>query len=141
VPFWMLVAYCGWRRTFEVWPAVLLAAVSFAATQLLISNLHGPWLTSIGSAAASIAALVAFLRVWKPKRIMHVNEAPLSKGDERSIEVAAPAQSATARPDARALRKAWMPWLVLTALVFLWGLPAVKTVLDDIFRMAIPMTG
>ncbi|HEY4369615.1 MAG TPA: L-lactate permease [Steroidobacteraceae bacterium] len=142
VPFWMLIAYCGWRRTWEVWPAVLVAAVSFAATQLLISNLHGPWLTSIGSALASIAVLVGFLRIWKPKRIMHVNEAPLSKGDER-----APASDATqtasmaARPDARALRKAWLPWLILTALVFLWGLPAVKDFLDGIFRMSIPIAG
>ena len=49
VPFWLLVAYCGWRRTLQVWPAVLVVGVSFSVTQLLISNLHGPWLTAIGA--------------------------------------------------------------------------------------------
>lgn len=141
VPFWMLVAYCGWRRTWEVWPAVLVAAVSFAIAQLLISNLHGPWLTSIGSALVSIGALVGFLRVWKPKRIMHVNEAPLSKGDERAPADAAQPANRAERPSAQALRMAWLPWLILTALVFLWGLPAVKNVLDGIFRMSIPIGG
>lgn len=141
VPFWMLIAYCGWRRTWEVWPAVLVAAVSFAAAQLLISNLHGPWLTSIGSALVSIGALVGFLRVWKPKRIMHVNEAPLSKGDERAPADAAQSANQAERPSAQALRMAWLPWLILTALVFLWGLPAVKNVLDGIFRMSIPIGG
>ena len=138
VPFWMLIAYCGWRRTFEVWPAVLVAAVSFATAQLLISNLHGPWLTSIGSALVSIAALVAFLRVWQPKRIMPVNEAPLSKGDERAPDNG---EKKAARPDAKALRKAWAPWLILTALVFLWGLPAIKELLDSIFRLSLPVSG
>jgi lactate permease len=141
VPFWMLIAYCGWRRTWEVWPAVLVAAVSFATAQLLISNLHGPWLTSIGSALVSIGALVGFLRVWKPKRIMHVNEAPLSKGDERAPADAAQPADRAERPSAQALRMAWLPWLILTALVFLWGLPAVKNVLDGIFRMSIPIGG
>jgi len=142
VPFWLLIAYCGWRRTWEVWPAILVAAVSFAVAQLLISNLHGPWLTSIGSALVSIAALVGFLRIWKPQRIMHVNAAPLSKGDERAPaqDSAAPTSQAM-RPSPQALRKAWVPWLILTALVFLWGLPAVKNLLDGIFRMSIPITG
>ncbi len=66
VPFWLLVAYCGWRRTLQVWPAVLVVGVSFSVTQLLISNLHGPWLTAIGASLVSIASLVLLLRVWKP---------------------------------------------------------------------------
>jgi lactate permease len=124
----------------EVWPAVLVAAVSFAVAQLLISGLHGPWLTSIGSAVASILALVGFLRIWKPKRIMHVNEAPLSKGDERSPE-ASLAAVASVQASSGAVWKAWMPWLLLSALVFLWGLPSVKAALDEIFRISLPFAG
>src|SRR5690242_16343561 len=40
VPFWMLIAYCGWRRTMEIWPAILITGVSFAIAQLVISNMH-----------------------------------------------------------------------------------------------------
>ena len=141
VPFWLLVAYCGWRRTMEVLPAVLVAGVSFALVQLLISNLHGPWLTSIGAALASIAALIAFLRVWTPARIMHVNEAKLAAGDER--DVAATVDAAHAQPlhDPATVRRAWMPWIILTACVFLWGLPFMKQELDAIFALRLPFAG
>ena len=141
VPFWLLVAYCGWRRTMEVFPAVLAAGVSFAVVQLLISNLHGPWLTSIGAALASIAALIAFLRIWQPARIMHVNEAKLAAGDER--DVAATADAAKAQPlhDPATVRRAWMPWIILTGCVFLWGLPFMKQGLDAIFALRVPFAG
>jgi lactate permease len=149
VPFWLLVAYCGWRRTLAIWPAVLLVGVVFGFTQLLISNLHGPWLAAIGSALVTLVVLVGFLRVWKPRDIMHVNEAPLAKGDERVPTTDAAhvtehedAVVTQAGPvSAAAMRKAWMPWLILTVIVFLWGVPAVKAALDGIFKLAIHVPG
>lgn len=131
VPFWLLIAYCGWRRTFEIWPPVLVVALTFASVQLLVSNLHGPWLTAIVSALASIVALVLFLRVWKPKRVMRISEASLTNGDERTL----------VKPDARALRAAWLPWIILTALVFIWGLPVTKEFLDGVFMLTLPFEG
>lgn len=142
VPWWLLIAYCGWRRAMEVWPAVLVTGAVFAAVQLGISNLHGPWLTAIGAALCSIAALVLFLRVWSPARVMHVNEAPLSKGDERVVPEAVLAkEEAAPAPDASAVRKAWMPWLILTGMVFLWGIPAIKALLDGLFKLTLPIGG
>jgi lactate permease len=125
VPFWMLVAYCGWRRTMEVWPAVLVAGVSFAAAQLAISNLHGPWLTAIGASLVSIAALALFLRLWKPRTLMRIEHA--ASGSEP--------------PRGAALRKAWMPWIILMLVVFLWGLPEMKAWLDGIFRLNLAFPG
>jgi lactate permease len=127
VPFWLLVAYCGWRRTMEVWPAVLVAGVSFAIAQLAISNLHGPWLTAIGASLASILCLVLFLKVWKPRTVMPVNGG--------AVAIDAPRLS-TAQ-----LRKAWMPWIILMVVVFLWGIPAMKKLLDGIFRLQISFPG
>ncbi|WCT74140.1 L-lactate permease [Sphingomonas naphthae] len=147
VPAWLLVAYCGWRRTLEVWPAVLVVGVTFAVAQLLMSNLHGPWLTAIVAAMASIAALLVLIRIWSPARVMAVNEAPLAKGDERvpvadSEGEADHAVVKTHEPiDPKALRRAWMPWIILTVLVFVWGIPAVKTGLDAIFRLQLPFGG
>ncbi len=149
VPFWLLVAYCGWRRTLAIWPAVLLVGVVFGGTQFLISNLHGPWLAAIGSALVTLVVLVGFLRIWKPREVMHVNEAPLAKGDERVPTT--DAAHVTAHEDAvvtdagpvsaAAMRKAWMPWLILTVIVFLWGVPAVKAALDGIFKLAVHVPG
>ncbi|HMA11934.1 MAG TPA: L-lactate permease [Steroidobacteraceae bacterium] len=125
VPFWLLVAYCGWRRTMEVWPAVLVAGVSFAAAQLAISNLHGPWLTAIGASLVSIAALVLFLRLWKPRTVMRIEHAALG----------------SVAPRGAVLRRAWMPWIILMVLVFLWGLPEMKAWLDGIFRLNLAFPG
>lgn len=141
VPFWLLIAYCGWRRTMEVLPAVLVAGVSFAVVQLAISNLHGPWLTSIGAAIASIVALIGFLKVWQPARIMPVNEAPLSAGDERDLVAAADSTHPHPPATPAAVRRAWMPWVILTLCVFVWGLPFMKAALDGIFALRLPFAG
>jgi lactate permease len=129
VPFWLLVAFCGWKRTFQVWPAVLVVGVSFSLTQLLVSNLHGPWLTAIGASLVSIASLVLLLRVWKPANSMRIGDS-----------VAAGAVPTGVVP-AALVRKAWMPWIILMVLVFVWGLPDVKTWLDGIFRISTPFPG
>ena len=42
VPFWLVWAFCGFRKMKEVWPALVVAGVSFAVPQFLISNFHGP---------------------------------------------------------------------------------------------------
>ncbi|MBL9060808.1 MAG: L-lactate permease, partial [Mangrovicoccus sp.] len=38
VPFWLIWAMVGFRRMAEVWPALLVAGVSFAVPQYLVSN-------------------------------------------------------------------------------------------------------
>ena len=43
VPFWLIWAFVGFRRMLEIWPAILVAGVSFAVPQFLVSNYHGPW--------------------------------------------------------------------------------------------------
>ncbi|GAA0336114.1 L-lactate permease [Sphingomonas oligophenolica] len=149
VPFWLLVAYCGWRRTLAVWPAAVMVSVTFGTSQLLISNLHGPWLAAIGPAMISVVALVAFLRFWRPAVIMHVGQATLSRGDERVPIINAAHVTehedtialAPGTPDSGAMRKAWMPWLILMGVVFLWGMPAVKAALDAVYKRAIHFPG
>jgi lactate permease len=140
VPFWLVIAYCGFRRAWEIWPAMLVVGVTFAIAQLLVSNLHGPWLTAIIASLVSIVSLVGFLKVWQPRTVMAVNEAPLAKGDVRSPADANESITATASTP-RQIRMAWLPWLILTAFVFLWGLPFFKTILDGIFRLSIPFAG
>jgi len=134
VPVWLVVAYAGWRRALGVWPAILVAGGSYAASQLAISNLHGPWLASIVPALISAVALVLFLRLWRPRSIMAVGEASLVQGDAP----APPIERESGRPSPAALRRAWLPWLILTALIFLWGLPTIKGWLDGVFKLAIP---
>src|SRR4051812_28286197 len=40
IPFWLVAALSGWRGLLGVWPACLVAGVSFAIVQFLVSNFH-----------------------------------------------------------------------------------------------------
>jgi lactate permease len=113
VPFWLVAAQVGWRGMLGVWPACFVTGASFGVMQFVMSNYHGPWLVDIVSAVVAMAALVLFMKVWKPK-----------------IETA----EGSAAPGAW---QAWLPWILLTAFVFLWGMPQVKTGLNSLFNREI----
>ena len=66
MPFWLVVTFCGFRKALEIWPAILVAGLSFAIPQFVISNFHGPWLFDMLSAMISMLLLALFLKVWKP---------------------------------------------------------------------------
>src|SRR5208337_2675426 len=63
VPVWLIWAFAGFKGMIEVWPAILVAGVSFAVPELLVSNMHGPWLVDVISAVVSMICLIAFLTV------------------------------------------------------------------------------
>ena len=121
VPFWVVWAFAGFRGMLGVWPAALVAGVAFAVPQFLVSNFHGPWLVDIVAAMCSMAALGALLKVWKPKDRWSLGNTP----DESDAQT----QPAYSRSQ---ITKAWVPWVLLSVLVFVWGVPQVKKVLNDI---------
>jgi len=119
IPFWLVWAMAGRRAMLEVWPACLTAGLTFAVAQFGVSNYHGPWLVDIVGAIASIGALLLLLRVWRPARVWRfAGEAGIA-GD-----------AGPASPSRRDAAAAWMPWAVLSVLVFVWGLPYTKTALN-----------
>lgn len=122
IPFWVVAAFAGWRGMVEVWPAALTAGIAFAVPQFLVSNLHGPWLVDIVASITSIGAVVLLLRFWKPKSIWKL---PSDGAD------AAP-DDGTPHPGSQAVARAWVPWIILSLLVFIWGLPSVKTALNGV---------
>ena len=128
VPFWLIWAFAGWRGMKEIWPAILVTGVSFAVPQFLISNYHGPWLVDVGAAIISMACLTLFLRVWKPKTIWRTTAL---KGNQQE-GAAAPGRSSmqVEKHDRATVIRAWVPWIVLSVFVFLWGIPQVKTLLN-----------
>jgi lactate permease len=130
IPFWLVWAFCGFRKMKEVWPALVVAGVSFAVPQFLISNYHGPWLAGVGAAVISMAALVLFLMKWRPRTTL---------GLEGEEETGPPLPRR--RLTAGELVRAWMPWLVLSVFVFFWGTPQVKAFLDGLSIVRIPVPG
>jgi lactate permease len=119
VPFWLIAAYSGIRGMLEVWPALLVAGVSFAVPQFLVSNYHGPWLVDIVASGCSMICLGLFLRRWRR--------------DTASV----PASGGADIP----LRVAVTPWLILIVVVFAWGTPQVKGFLNHLSAPTLPMPG
>jgi lactate permease len=135
VPFWLICAFAGWRGMLQVWPAVLVAGVSFAVPQYLVSNFHGPWLVDIIAALCSMGALTLFLRVWRPATIWRSTK----RGGDPNEEAVTESNATTYTSDQ--VFKAWLPWMVLSVCVFLWGIPQVKAWLDSLFTLALPVNG
>jgi lactate permease len=130
VPFWLIWAFAGFRGMWSVWPAILVAGASFAVPQFLISNFHGPWLVDVVSSIVSLGAVVLFLKVWQPARTW------LLPGESNGPT----AQAVQAHNRAEVIR-AWVPWLILSVLVFVWGLPQMKAWLDGLSVVRIPVPG
>ncbi|MFM8359697.1 MAG: L-lactate permease, partial [Verrucomicrobiota bacterium] len=137
VPFWVVMAYSGWRGTRGVWPAALAAGVGFAVPQFLVANLHGPWLVDVVASIGSIGSVLGLLRFWKPADSW--TPAP----DDTPAPVAVGARGVAVPPavSPARLRQAWMPWIVLSVAVFIWGLPVVKKRLDGWSAPAFPVPG
>ena len=136
VPFWLVAAFAGLRRTVEIWPPILVAGVAFALPQYLVSNFHGPWLVDIVAALSSMLCLALFLRVWRPASPMTT----MPDGHAAEPASAAPPQQ-PATDSLAAIRRAWTPWLILCAFVFVWGTPQVRAALDGLWVAKIPVAG
>jgi lactate permease len=98
-----------------VWPALFVCGGTFAAVQFLVANFVGPELVDVLGGLFSLVSLVVFLRIWQPRETWHFPE-----------ETSDCALATAASYSGREVFVAWMPWLLLTVFVFVWGLPDVK---------------
>ncbi len=122
VPFWVIWAMAGFRGMINVWPAALTAGFSFAVTQFLVSNYHGPWLVDIFASIASIISIIVLLKFWQPKTLWKLPQ------DENTI----PLEADPVNVSGRAMVRAWTPWVILTVFIFAWGVPTIKNTLNSI---------
>jgi lactate permease len=130
VPFWLIWAFAGFAAMIEIWPAILVAGATFAVAQFLMAVWSGPWLVAIVAAAATIVVLVVFLRFWQPKRTLNVNREDIT-GNVRQAH----------GHTAATIFKAWLPWLVVSLVVFVWGLPRLSTWMDAKTTIRLPVAG
>jgi L-lactate transport len=114
LPFWIVAVMDGWKGIRQTWPAILVAGVSFAIAQFFVSNYVGPELPDIISALISLISLTLFLKVWHPKEVFRF---------DGTVMAAARTKHHYSHGQ---IVKAWSPFLILTALVTVWTLPAFK---------------
>jgi lactate permease len=124
LPFWLVRSMVGWRETFQVWPALLVSGLSFAGMQFYWSNYQDIGLVDVVAAIFSLLMTIAFLRFWKPRKLIPV-----------SGDLLIPAN----RHSAAQVFKGWSPFIVASVLIFITGLPSIANYLNfDALRMPMP---
>ena len=141
VPFWLIWAFAGRRGMAGIWPAILVTGVSFAIPQFLVSNYHGPWLVDVIASIISMGSLVLFLKVWQPKQVWRTVAFANYHDDSLKDVVHDVVPTHDAAGASISVVKAWMPWALLSVLVFIWGTPPFKKLLDGIWSWKYPIPG
>src|SRR5206468_2574287 len=81
--------------------------------------------TDIASSLTCIVVMVLVMKFWKPKNIMHL------EGEQ-------PVTHAAHRHSASAVFVAWLPYLLLGAIVLFWGSPGIKAALNRFSNGLLP---
>ncbi|MCC8193778.1 MAG: lactate permease LctP family transporter [Deltaproteobacteria bacterium] len=110
LPLWICAIMCGFRRALEVWPALLVSGASFAVTMYLTARFNGPALPDIVAGLVCLVAMIALLKVWKPKTVWRFP-------GEESVA----ASDAAVRYSLGEIVRAWSPYLIVTLAVFICG--------------------
>jgi len=118
LPFYLTMLICGYKKSLEVFPAILVCGISFASLQWFSSNFLGPELPDIIAGLGSIICLIIFLKFWKPKNIWRF------ENEEAPSEVEKMAYTK------KQIAIAWFPFVILAVLIIVWGLAPVKEKLD-----------
>lgn len=124
IPFYLIVIMAGFKKALEVMPAILVTGITFSVTQFLSSNYLGPELPDILSALVSILALGVFLKFWKPKTIYR-----FSAEQELASTLAVNEPDEDQAHTGGQIFKAWSPFVILTVIISIWGIPVVKEAL------------
>lgn len=118
LPFYLVVLICGFKKSLEVMPAILVTGLSFSFFQWFTSNYLGPALPDIFAGIFSMISLMILLRFWKPATTWRF-----------SNEVGARETENKHYTNAQVL-KAWSPFIIMTLFILTWGLQPVKATLD-----------
>lgn len=106
VPFFIVFLMDGFKGIKETFPAILVAASSFAITQFITSVYVGPELPDITSAVVSLAATTLFLKYWQPKNIFTFDGVIQEKSEKKYT--------------IKEIIFAWSPFLILIVMIILW---------------------
>ena len=112
IPFFLIFLMDGIKGVRETFPAVLVASVSFTATQFLSSNYLGAELPDIVSAVVSLTCTTVFLKFWKPANIFRFD-------DLKDF-------SSHTQLEFGRVFKAWLPFILLIVCVIIWTQPWFK---------------
>ncbi len=134
LPAYMIVTFDGLASALEVWPALLVAGVTFATAEYLVSNFIGVQLTVLISSIVSMGAVVTLLRFWQPRpmpprKSQATTDAAAYSPFQPAIDKTSKETSAT-KHTIDQIVAGWMPYIFLVVLVLLWGFKPFQAVLN-----------
>jgi len=125
LPSYLIFAMWGFRALWGVLIPAVVAGAVFAGVQFGVSNFIGPQLTDILASLSAMAALIAVLRVWKPRADdAHV---PLHSGAAVLLD-----RDSTHKHSVGEVMYAWLPYGLLVMCVLLWGYKPVQAALNAV---------
>ena len=119
VPFWLICAFVGWSAMLEVWPAILVAGVSYRDTAT-------PRIELARALAGQhhLVGRLDDLPGWISVRLASQAGLDIRR---RSSQNRAPGRHGFSRSE---ITRAWVPWIILSVIVFLWGTQTGKNLMN-----------
>lgn len=131
VPLLLVLMVDGRRGVRQTWPVALVAGFVFGLAKFVTANYLAVELTDVVAAVATVAAVLAMLRVWRPAEVVGIAR-------EEEVETE---PTAVERPAPREMWFAVAPYLVVMAIFSVAQVPAVKTWLSDVGRVTFAWPG
>jgi lactate permease len=117
LPPWVLIyLVSGWEGVAEAWPLAIVASLSYISGQWPVARFLGPYLPDVTGSLVSFWILFLFVKIWRPKTIRGFGGVPIERartGESLSPELGAPREAFFA----------WLPYIVLIAVVVAWTGP------------------
>src|SRR5713101_7444720 len=143
VPFWLVATFVKmeggtWKEAWEVWPGALCSGGSFAVMQYFASGIAQTHLmTDVVFGVFSVICTALFLRfIWHPKTrflLKSEREAAKARAEKPGAGTEAPGTLWKYPYSIGQTAYAWLPWGILIVCCALWGSPAWKTYLNNLF--------
>jgi len=136
VPFWLVATFVfmeggRWKDVWEVWPGMLVSGLSFALMQWFASGTNALHLvTDVVAGVFSVICTALFLRVWHPKTRFQLRSERSGPG----VAVPLKREDWKYKYTTGQTAGAWTPWAILILCCALWGMPAFKTTLNNVFQ-------
>ncbi|MDY0885552.1 L-lactate permease [Dongia soli] len=138
VPFWLIWAFAGWRGMLQIWPAILVCGISFAVPQFVISNYINPWIVDVGASLISMACLIGFLKIWRPREVW---TSPALRSRDVSGEGRIVPREPETRPSNNQVWMALLPWIIVCVVLLVWGTRWFKTAVNAWATWNYPVPG
>src|SRR6185437_13095867 len=118
LPPWILIYLVAGRAGLrEGWPLALVGSLAYIAGQLPVAVYLGPYLPDVAGSIVCFIALLMLLRFWRPRTVLGYGGVVIPPA-----EVEASRRNSGALSSGEVVR-AWLPFLVLIAVVVAWTGP------------------